>query len=147
MFKNILIPTDGSPLAQKAVALGVNLAKSVGAKVTGFVAAPPATPIVYRNHLPVGFTQPAEHEQMIAKMTSEHLGFVENAAKQAGVPFEGAHATDDFAADAILAIAGKKNCDLIVIGTHGSGGLRGVLIGSVAQRVLNQSKVPVLTVR
>ena len=63
MFKNILIPTDGSAQAQKAVVLGVGLAKAVGAKVTGFFAAPPATPIVYRHHLPVGFAQPAEHEQ------------------------------------------------------------------------------------
>jgi len=147
MFKNILLPTDGSQLAQRAVVMGVNLAKAVGAKVTGFVAAPPATPIVYRHHLPVGFKQPAEHEQMIAKMTAEYLGFIEQTAKQAGVSFEGAHATDDFPADAILQIAAKKNCDLIVIGTHGSGGLRGVLIGSVAQKVLNQSKIPVMTVR
>ena len=65
MFKNILIPTDGSPLSQKAARKGVALAKAVGAKVTAFFAAPPATPIVYRNHLPVGFAQPGEHEQMI----------------------------------------------------------------------------------
>jgi nucleotide-binding universal stress UspA family protein len=147
MFKNILLPTDGSPLAQKAVVVGVELAKAVGAKVTGFVAAPPATPIVYRHHLPVGFAQPAEHQQMIAKMTAEYLGFVEQTAKQAGVPFEAAHKVDDFPADAILDIVSKKNCDLIVIGTHGAGGLRGVLIGSVAQKVLNQAKVPVMTIR
>jgi len=147
MFKNILLPTDGSPLAQKSVALGVNLAKAVGAKVTGFVAAPPATPVIYRNHLPVGFTQPAEHEQMIAKMTAEYLGFIQQAAEAAGVPFEGTHKTDDYPADAILDIAAKKGCDLIVMATHGSGGLRGALIGSVAQKVLNQAKIPVMTIR
>ena len=65
MFKNILIPTDGSPLSQKAVVQGVALAKSVGAKVTAFFAAPPATPIVYRDHLPVGYATPDEHEEMI----------------------------------------------------------------------------------
>jgi nucleotide-binding universal stress UspA family protein len=54
MFKNILIPTDGSPPSQRAVVLGVTLAKSVGAKVTGFFAAPPATPIIYRDNVPVG---------------------------------------------------------------------------------------------
>jgi nucleotide-binding universal stress UspA family protein len=147
MFKNILLPTDGSPLAQKAVTLGVNLARLSGAKVTGFVAAPPATPIVYRNHLPVGFAQPAEQEQMIAKMTAEYLGLIEQAAKQAGVPFEGAHKIDDYPADAILEIAQKKGCDLIVMATQGSGGMRGVLVGSVAQKVLNQAKVPVMTIR
>jgi nucleotide-binding universal stress UspA family protein len=43
MFKNILVPTDGSELSQKAVVRGVALAKAVGAKVTAFFAAPPAT--------------------------------------------------------------------------------------------------------
>ena len=54
MFKNILIPTDGSALSQKAATKGVALAKALGAKVTAFFAAPPATPVVYRNNLPVG---------------------------------------------------------------------------------------------
>ena len=147
MFKNILLPTDGSQLAQKAVALGIELAKAVGAKVTGFFAAPPATPIVYRHHLPVGLVQPGEHEQLIAKAAADYLGFIEQTAKQAGVSFETMHETDDYPADAILKIAARKGCDLIVMATHGEGGMRGVLIGSVAQKVLNQSKIPVMTLR
>ena len=147
MFKNILIPTDGSPLSQKAAVRSVALAKSVGAKVTAFFAAPPATPVIYRNSLPVGFAQPAEHEQMLKKTASKYLGFVENAAKKAGVRFEGAYVTNDYPADAILDIAKKKRCDLIAMATHGQSGLRGMLIGSVTQKVLNQSKVPVLVFR
>jgi nucleotide-binding universal stress UspA family protein len=147
MFKNILLPTDGSALAQKAVVAGVGLAKAVGARVTGFLAVPPPTPIVYRNHLPVGLAQPGEHEQLIAKMAAEYLGFIEQLANEAGVLFEGVHKVDDFPADAILATAVSKNCDLIVMATHGDGGLRGVFIGSVAQKVLNQAKVPVMTLR
>ena len=54
MFKNILIPTDGSALSQKAASTGVALAKAVGANVTAFFAAPPATQIIYRDSLPVG---------------------------------------------------------------------------------------------
>ena len=88
MFKNILIPTDGSPLSQKAVVQGVALAKSVGAKVTAFFAAPPATPIVYRDHLPVGYATPGEHEEMIKKTAAKYLGFVERAAKKAGISCE-----------------------------------------------------------
>jgi nucleotide-binding universal stress UspA family protein len=147
MFKNILIPTDGSTLSQKAAVRSVALAKSVGAKVTAFFAAPPATPVIYRNSLPVGFAQPAEHEQMIKKTASKYLGFVENAAKNAGVRFEGVYVTNDYPADAILDIAKKKKCDLIAMATHGQSGLRGMLIGSVTQKVLNQSKVPVLAFR
>ena len=147
MFKYILIPTDGSELSQKAALQGVALAKSVGAKVTGFFAAPPATPVIYRNNLPVGLAQPREHKAMIEQTAAKHLDFIGRAAKKARVPFEGVHVTDDYPADAILRIAKKKKCDAIVMATHGEGGLRGMLIGSVTQKVLNQSKIPVLVLR
>lgn len=147
MFKHILIPTDGSSASQKAALKGVELAKSVGAKVIGFYAAPPATPIVYRNNLPVGFAQPNENKAMIERTAAKHLDFIARAAKKAGVQFEGQHATNDYPADAILSVAKKKKCDCIVMATHGEGGLRGMFIGSVTQKVLNQSKVPVLVLR
>jgi nucleotide-binding universal stress UspA family protein len=147
MFKNILIPTDGSSLSQKAAVQGVALAKSLGAKVTGFFAAPPATPIVYRNNLPVGLAQPGEHKEMIERTAAKYLDFIARAAKKAGVPYEGLHTTNDYPADAILDIAKKKKCDAIVMGTHGEGGLRGMFIGSVTQKVLSQSKIPVLVFR
>ena len=144
MFKHILIPTDGSALSQKAALKGVELAKSVGAKVTAFFAAPPATPIVYRNNLPVGFAQPNEHKAMIERTAAKHLDLIARAAKKAGVQYEGMHATNDYPADAILDAAKKKKCDCIVMATHGEGGLRGLFIGSVTQKVLSQSKIPVL---
>ena len=147
MFKNILIPTDGSPLSQKAVVQGVALAKSVGAKVTAFFAAPPATPIVYRNNLPVGYTTPDEHKRMIEKTAVRYLEFVERAARKARVPCETVHVTSDYPEDDILKIARTKKCDLIVMATHGQGGMRGVFIGSVTQKVLNKSKIPVMVLR
>jgi nucleotide-binding universal stress UspA family protein len=146
MFKHILIPTDGSESSQRAVALGVALAKSVGAKVTGFFAAPPATPIVYRHHLPVGLMQPADHEQLIEKAVAEHLGFIEKAANEAGVPFEGAHHTDDYPAHGILEHARKNGCDLIVMGTRGHGALHDIFIGSVTQSVVHKAKIPVMII-
>jgi nucleotide-binding universal stress UspA family protein len=147
MFKNILIPTDGSALSEKAIAHGVALAKSLGAKVTAFFAAPPATPIVYRDHFPVGYATPAEHDKMIETAAAKYLENVERAARKARVPCESIHVTSDYPEEAILKIAQKQKCDLIVMGTHGQGGLRGVFIGSVAQKVLNQSKIPVLVLR
>ena len=147
MYKTILIPTDGSRESHEAAAHGVALAKALGAKVVGFFAAPPATPVVYRNSLPAGFAQPEENARMIEMTAEKHLSRIERAAQKAGVPFEGMHVTNDYPADAILAAAKKKKCDLIVMATHGGGGLRGVFIGSVTQKVLNQSKVPVLVLR
>ena len=147
MFKNILIPTDGSPQSQKATVLAVSLAKSVGAKVTGFFAAPPATPVIYHDYLPVGFAQPGEHAKMIEATAGKYLGAIEKAAKKAGVRFEGVHVTSDYPADDILKVAGKKKCDLIVMATHSRGALRGMFVGSVTQKVLSQSKVPVMVIR
>jgi nucleotide-binding universal stress UspA family protein len=147
MYRNILIPTDGSELSQKAVVQGVELAKALGAKVTAYFAAPPATPIIYRDHLPVGYATPEEHQNMIDAATAKVLGLVDATAKAAGVPCESLHTTSDFPEDEILKIAAKRNCDLIVMATHGQGGLRGVFIGSVTQKVLNLAKVPVLVIR
>jgi nucleotide-binding universal stress UspA family protein len=147
MFKHILIPTDGSKLSQKAATEGVALAKALGAKVTAFFAAPPATPIVYRDNLPVGYTTPTEHEQVIEETAAKYLGFVERAAKKAGVACEPVHVTSDYPDEAILKIAARKKCDLIVMATHGRGGLRGVFVGSVTQKVINQAKIPVMVLR
>ena len=147
MFKNILIPTDGSPVSQKAAIQGVALAQSIGAKVTAFFAAPPATPIIYRHNLPVGYATPGEHDEMIKRTAAKYLEFVERAAKKARVKYEAVCVTSDYPQEDILKVAKKKKCDLIVMGTHGYGGLRGMFLGSVAQQVLVKSKIPVMVFR
>jgi nucleotide-binding universal stress UspA family protein len=144
MFKHILIPTDGSPQSRKAIASGVRLAKTLGAKVTGLFAAPPATPVVYRNNLPVGITTPSDHARMIEQSAAKYLGVIEQAAKKAGIEFEGVTVTSDYPADTILATAKKKKCDLIVMATHGHRGIRGVLLGSETLKVLTHAEIPVL---
>ena len=76
MYKHILIPTDGSKLSALAAQAGVRLAKAVGARVTGFFAAPPATPIVFKGLLPVGYSAPDEHEDSIRKAAASYLGVI-----------------------------------------------------------------------
>ena len=147
MYKNILIPTDGSPGSRAAAVAGVKLAKALGARVTAFFAAPAPTPVVYENLLPVGFVQPNEHAEMIEKAAAKYLGAIEKAAKSAGVKCKSVHVTDDFPADAILRVAAKEKCDLIHISSHGRTGLARVLLGSETQKVLAQSKIPVLVHR
>jgi len=147
MYKHILIPTDGSALSRKAIVNGVKLAKALGAKVTGLFAAPPATPVVYRDHLPVGYMTPQQHAKIIEKAAASYLGVIEQVAKRAGVRCECIHVTNDFPADAILAIAKKNKCDLIFMASHGRRGLASVLLGSETQKVLTHSKIPVLVSR
>jgi nucleotide-binding universal stress UspA family protein len=144
MYKHILVPTDGSPQSKKAIAGAVELAKAIGAKVTGLFAAPPATPVVYRNHLPVGLTSPAEHQQVIDQTAERYLNVVRQAAKRAGVPCETMAVTSDYPADTILKTAKKKKCDLIVMATHGRRGISGVILGSETQRVVTHAEIPVL---
>jgi len=147
MFKHILIPTDGSPLSGAAAQAGIRLARALGARVTGLFAAPPATPVIYRDVLPVGYATPREHERMIRKAVEHHLGAIQAAARAAGVRCEVVSVTSDFPADVIVATANKRKCDLVVMASHSRKGLRGVLLGSETQKVLARSAVPVLVYR
>jgi nucleotide-binding universal stress UspA family protein len=147
MFKNILIPTDGSALSNEAAAAGVQLAKALGARVTGFFAAPAATPIVYSHFLPVGYMAPEEHAQMIEKAAQQYLATIGNAARQAGVPCDLVHVTSDFPADAIVEMAEERACDVIFIASHGLRGRRGPSLGSETQKVAGQAAVPVVIYR
>lgn len=144
MYKHILIPTDGSPQSRKAIVGAVALAKAVGAKVTGLFAAPPATPIVYRNSLPTGLATMTDQKRIIEESAAHYLDAVVQAAKKAGVACEVVTITSDYPADTILATAKKKKCDLIVMATHGRRGIKGVLLGSETQRVVTHAKIPVL---
>jgi len=147
MFTHILIPTDGSKLSREAAEAGVRLAAALGARVTAFFAAPPATPVVYRGILPAGLTTPEKHRRMIDKMARGYLGAVEAAARKAGVRCETVVLTSDFPADSILATAKKRRCDLVFMASRGRRGLRGALLGSETQKVLAEGKLPVLVYR
>lgn len=147
MYKNILVPTDGSALSRSAIAAAVKLAKSIGAKVTAVYAAPPATPLVYKNLLPVGYGTSTEHAAAIRKSAELYLGVVEKAANAAKVPCKLIHTTSDFPADVILATAAKEKCDLIFIASHGRHGLTRALLGSQTQKVIAGSKIPVFVHR
>ncbi len=147
MYKHILIPTDGSELSRAAALNGVKLAKSLGAKVTAFFAAPPATPFVFDGFLPTGYGTTSEHASLIEKAAAKYLGVIEKACAAAGVPCQSVHLTSEFASDAIIETAKNRKCDLIFMGSHGRRGISGVLLGSQTQRVLTHSKVPVLVYR
>jgi nucleotide-binding universal stress UspA family protein len=147
MFNHILIPTDGSHVSQEAARAGVALAKALGARVTGFFAAPAPTPIVYANFIPVGLMSPEEHAKLIEQTAQQYLSVIERAARGAGVPCEVAHKTNDFAAEAIIEAARAYGSDCIFKASHGRSGRRGPLLGSETQKVVNQASVPVVIYR
>lgn len=147
MYKHILLPTDGSEASRRAIAAGIELAARLGARVTGVFAAPPATPILFRNRLPAGYATPRHNESLIARAAAAHLAVIEKAAKAAGVKCASISVTSDFPADTILQTARRQRCDLIVMASHGRRGLRGLLLGSETQKVLTAGTVPVLVHR
>ncbi len=147
MFKHILIPTDGSALSKKAISHGVKFAQTLGAKVTGFFAAPPYRPVAYEDFVPANYMSPKQHDDAIAKLAAKYLGAIEKACKEAGVPYQGMHLASEFPAEAIIEAAKSKKCDIVFMASHGRRGLAGVLLGSETAKVLTHSKIPVLVYR
>lgn len=146
MFKNILIPTDGSELSQRAVNVGVELAKLHQARVTGIHVIPDYHLLIAYE----GAFDPVTEERIEeeAKVRAEsYLAFVRSSASNAGVPCETLCETSDHPYDAILKAAEAAKCDLIVMTSHGRKGLAAVLLGSETRKVLTHAKIPVLIVR
>lgn len=147
MFRNILVPTDGSALSRKAVKKAVALAKLSGAKVTGFHVAPAYKFNVYADYIPPDFILPKEYEATAKKIASKHLEMVKKECAAAGVSCTAYSVCSDFPADAIIKTAKKYKCDLVAMASHGRSGLSKLLIGSETQKVLAGIKVPVLVLR
>jgi nucleotide-binding universal stress UspA family protein len=147
MFKHILIPTDGSPLAAKAVAAGIALAKECGARVTAYhaIEAVPARlyAVPYRGE-----------EQAIAafeerrKLDAEqHVAEMAHAARAQGVPIEPVVQAVATPYEGIVKAAQEHGCDLILMSSHGRRGLARLALGSVTDKVIQMSKIPVLVYR
>jgi len=124
MYRHILIPTDGSELAEHGVTHGLALAKSVGAKVSA-----------------INVVEP------LFVVTGDFASVVDDvakAAKEAGVSCETVQVENVQPHEAIIATAEDKGCDLIVMSSHGLSGLSMLLLGSVTNKVLTHAKIPVL---
>jgi len=147
MFKNLLVPTDGSALSRHAAKRAVALAKATGAKVTGFHVAPTYKFEFYADYVPPDLMLPPEYEAKAKKVAQRHLDAVRKLADAAGVKFVGQYALSDFPGEAIVAAARKYRCDGIVMGSHGRSGMSRLLLGSQTQKVLASAKVPVVVIR
>jgi nucleotide-binding universal stress UspA family protein len=145
MYKHILIATDGSELAAKAVTAGLELAKRLGAKATAVTATEPWAAVV-TGEAAFGFP-PDEYEKAAANMAARVLSAVGDTAKRVGIECATLHAKDQYPAEGILEAAKANGCDLIVMASHGRRGLSRLLLGSEAVRVLTHSAVPVLICR
>jgi nucleotide-binding universal stress UspA family protein len=148
MYKNILIPTDGSELALKAVEHGLALAKTASTAVTFVTATADWSATQMAELVERGVAEPVQdYEKKAAAWASKVLAECEDRAKRMGVNCATVHAKDKAAADAIVETAKSKGCDLIVMSSHGRSGVGRMLLGSVAIKVLTYSTIPVLICR
>jgi len=147
MFKKILIPTDGSALSRKAVRAGVKLAKELGANVTAYYALEMFQPYVYGDGTVIDSATLNAFERRARDQGKKHLAEVEKAAKAAGVRCESVMTKPATPYQGIVDAAKRQKCDVIFMASHGRGEFASLILGSVTQKVLAKSKVPVLVYR
>lgn len=141
MYDRILVPTDGSEGSERVVEHAVRLAEVHGATVHGLY--------VVNSGSFAGLPMESSWEgldEMLRADAEEAVAEVRRIATDADIPAE-TKIIDGSPSREIVEYAEREGCDLVVMGTHGRGGLDRLLLGSVAEKVIRASNVPVLTVR
>ncbi len=144
MYKNILLPVDGSDASTHAAEEGFKLASALGSSIT----------LLFVVDISVISIPDAEsgiaNIEMIRKNFKEQgdklLGSLTASAREKGVKVETRMAEGDVHEEIIRA-AEEKKVDLIIMGTHGRRGLNRLLLGSVAESVTRRANCPVLLIR
>jgi nucleotide-binding universal stress UspA family protein len=142
MYKKILVPLDGSPLAEAVLPHAQALAKSEGAEIVLLrVAVTPDNALFYRNF--------AEGSQIIEAIEEEAQNYMKTEIaklkKKKGAKVTGI-TRDGMVPDTILDVAEETHADVIAMSTHGRTGVQRWLMGSVAEKVVHNSHIPVMLV-
>lgn len=141
LYERILVPTDGSDGVERAIRHAVDLAVDHGATVHALY--------VVNSASYAGMPMESSWEgidEMLRADAEDAVSMVEALGDDYEVPVETA-ILDGSPSKEIVRYAETEGCDLIVMGTHGRGGIDRLLLGSVAEKVVRSSSVPVLTVR
>lgn len=145
MHKHILIPTDGSDLSHKAIDYGTALAKSVNAKVTVMTV---STPFHIFAVEPGMITDtPEQYSNRMETLATKYFNVAKESALAAGVSCDTVHVEHNQPYLAIIELASRKACDLIVMASHGRRGISAMVLGSETVKVLTHSTIPVLVFR
>lgn len=137
MFKHLLVPVDGSALAEAAIDTAIVLAQAAGAEIALITAHEARRPGLL--DATVDYTADPEQRSYVRKLAERiatHSHVRSNGCVEIGDP-----------AEVILRRARELGCDLIVMTTNGRTGLRRTLLGSVAHEVVRTSRLPVLMLR
>src|SRR6266545_3043246 len=127
MYKHLLVPTDGSEMSMRAFTHAIGLTRPLGARVTGFWAAPDVPVGVFGDGILPDVTLMQQHAAAMQVQAERMFEPMKGEAKAAGVDFSGVHTLSDSPWRTILVAA--------------------LLIGSETQKVLTHASIPVLVVR
>lgn len=145
MFKKILVPTDGTPLADKVVAAAIEFAKiNKNSKIVGVSV---IVPVLFSPFESLGRVDTEEHEQMLYAQASEYLEKLKDMVDAAGIPCETHITKSSSPAGDIVQVSVEQECDCIFMSSHGRKGLNKFFLGSETQKVLSQASVPVMVYR
>jgi nucleotide-binding universal stress UspA family protein len=143
MYQRILVPTDGTELCSVALTAALDLAQLGGGTILGLHTGPPSRLDALAEEDPVRAAWLSERERNGA----DALAWIARRAAEAGVTCETLLLHHESPAAAIVETARDRGCDLIVMASHGHGGLRARLLGSETWKVLSHCAIPVLVVR
>ena len=143
MYRHILIPTDGSRVADEAAAAAISLARSLGARLTALHVLPPPAAPPLESWAHGGEDFKAKFNRTRERRGALYLESIREAAMRAGVPCECAIVHGASPSGAIVREARARSCDLVVMGSHGRRGPGG-LAGSETLKVVALGGVPVL---
>jgi nucleotide-binding universal stress UspA family protein len=144
MYKHLFVPVDGSELSHRAMDGSIELAKQLGARITGFVVEPDIGLSLVTRDATAYAERVRHHEEANQHHAKALLRQFEERAAAAGVEFAGSFVETGAVDDAIADEAEKAGCDMIVMVTHGRGTLGEFLFGSHTKHVISRSKLPVL---
>jgi nucleotide-binding universal stress UspA family protein len=144
MFKKILVPSDGSVQAHKAAEVAADLAKSQGAEVIGVFVIDPFPFIGIGDASAAGLQAYMAEAQTHA---SHSLSEIRQICEARGVKFAGDTIERNVPYEGILETATAEKCDVIVMGSHGRKGVKALILGSVAQKVLTHADIPVMVIK
>jgi len=142
MYRHLMVPLDDSRLSAETVHQAVQFARALGAKVTFFHARADygASSIGALERV----MSPAAFNEHVAGEARAILAKAEVVARAAGVSYDSAVVTSDRPHEAILSAAEARGCDLIFIASHGRRGIKGLMLGSETQKLLQRTTIPVL---
>ena len=147
MFKRILVATDGSELSARAVDKAIALARAVGADLFALKVVHLQAEAHWDGALIHERAAHAKLEAQQTELAQAVVDAVKESAQGAGIQVTSLTVIASSVADAVIDVAQKNACDLIVMASHGRRGLARVLLGSETQHVLTHSQIPVLVLR